>query len=502
MMARIYSSASEVIIWLGKKADNVDLAFEQLRTSHEAIQQHGDRYQPGSNAGRITHPNQSKSSTAMAMTALLERQWFRRTWVIQEAVLAKKATLMCGDLSLPFKSVTTVCSHWYKHNFRLITGLPVSRPLLAMSELQNGIEKKQNISLLAALMVTKGAESGDPRDRAFGLMSLVSANANPGIKVDYYMSCEELYAQIVKHDIDANERLVMLAFAGLGLFSGDVNLPSWVPDWSLCDNFFMDLMCNTGYKAAKETKPAVSWPGTGKARMKAVFIDEIVDTGTHMLPDGFDPAKAAAEGRGKTSHMDHWQFTNIKGHYLLKFDAETDVASLFKDLNHLTKDFTTYPTGEHLEDVKLRTVILDFTGLEKDEDWVSKYRTAYLAVQEDSNLVTMLGILSSSSGDSGSGHGYQEWTYFDHNKERYLRTIADWTRCRVLYSTKKGYIGWGSDVAQKGDKVFVLLGANVPFIVRPVGEGVYKLIGPSYIHGFMYGEALEGDYKEEDITLE
>lgn len=303
MMSRIYSSASEVIIWLGEKADNVDLAFEQLRTSHEAIEQHGDRYEPGSNAGHITHPGQSKSSTAMAMTALLERQWFKRTWIIQEAVLAKKATLMCGDLSLPFKSVTRVCSHWYKHNFRLITGLPVSRPLLAMAELQNGIEKKQNISLFAALTVTKGAESGDPRDRAFGLMSLVSAHANPGIEVDYYMSCEDLYALIIKHDIDANERLVMLGFAGLGLFSGDVKLPSWVPDWSLCDNFFMDLMCNTGYKAAKDTKPAVSWPEAGKAKMKAVFLDEIVDTGTQMLPDGFDPEKAALEGRGKKSHL-------------------------------------------------------------------------------------------------------------------------------------------------------------------------------------------------------
>lgn len=178
------------------------------------------------------------------------------------------------------------------------------------------------------------------------------------------------------------------------------------------------------------------------------------------------------------------------------------MASLFKDLNHLTKDFTTYPTGEHLEDVKLRTVVLDFTGLEKDEEWVSKYRTAYMAAQEDSNLVTMLAIISSSSGYSDSGHGYQEWTYFDENKERYLRTIADWTRCRVLYSTKKGYIGWGSDVAQKGDKVYVLLGANVPFIMRPVCDGVYKLIGPSYIHGFMYGEALGGGYKEEEILIE
>jgi hypothetical protein len=46
------------------------------------------------------------------------------------------------------------------------------------------------------------------------------------------------------------------------------------------------------------------------------------------------------------------------------------------------------------------------------------------------------------------------------------------------------------------------LGAKVPFVVRPVGNGMYKLIGGCYIHSFMHVEAVKkNEVKEQDIHL-
>lgn len=56
--------------------------------------------------------------------------------------------------------------------------------------------------------------------------------------------------------------------------------------------------------------------------------------------------------------------------------------------------------------------------------------------------------------------------------------------------TAKGYPALVPERAQIGDHIVVLLGGDVPFVLRPRAEGHWSLVGESYIHGFMDGEAL------------
>ena len=51
-------------------------------------------------------------------------------------------------------------------------------------------------------------------------------------------------------------------------------------------------------------------------------------------------------------------------------------------------------------------------------------------------------------------------------------------------------MGLGPKDIRKGDIVSVLLGGQVPFILRKL-EDTYMLIGESCIHGIMNGEALD-----------
>ena len=52
---------------------------------------------------------------------------------------------------------------------------------------------------------------------------------------------------------------------------------------------------------------------------------------------------------------------------------------------------------------------------------------------------------------------------------------------------------------------YILLGASLPFVLRPAEESRYSLIGDCYMHGIMDGEAMTdldpGKYTLEDITL-
>ncbi|KAH9204191.1 heterokaryon incompatibility protein-domain-containing protein [Leptodontidium sp. 2 PMI_412] len=68
---------------------------------------------------------------------------------------------------------------------------------------------------------------------------------------------------------------------------------------------------------------------------------------------------------------------------------------------------------------------------------------------------------------------------------------------RRLFVTETGYIGAGPRNMQIGDQVFVLLGGEVPFVMREVEavdtDKLYRLVGDCYVHGIMDGEAVNNE---------
>jgi hypothetical protein len=70
-----------------------------------------------------------------------------------------------------------------------------------------------------------------------------------------------------------------------------------------------------------------------------------------------------------------------------------------------------------------------------------------------------------------------------------------WTRqpCfgRRQFVTDNGFLGLGPRNMQVGDIVCVLFGGSIPYILRSNDtSGVFKLVGESYVHGIMHGEAI------------
>ncbi|GME25429.1 heterokaryon incompatibility protein-domain-containing protein [Neofusicoccum parvum] len=70
---------------------------------------------------------------------------------------------------------------------------------------------------------------------------------------------------------------------------------------------------------------------------------------------------------------------------------------------------------------------------------------------------------------------------------RYRRTSYG----RTVSRTDADQLGNGPRRLEVGDQVWVLAGANVPFVFRPQARGGYQFIGEAYVHGIMNGEALD-----------
>jgi hypothetical protein len=71
---------------------------------------------------------------------------------------------------------------------------------------------------------------------------------------------------------------------------------------------------------------------------------------------------------------------------------------------------------------------------------------------------------------------------------------------RTFFCTEQGHIGLGPWIMEIGDECWLPLGSTVPFVLRPVAERRYKVLGQAYVNRIMEGEAVEclseGDFEE------
>lgn len=83
----------------------------------------------------------------------------------------------------------------------------------------------------------------------------------------------------------------------------------------------------------------------------------------------------------------------------------------------------------------------------------------------------------------------------EHGTARILRDIESsfWAACsgRRLFRTKTGFFGISNQAVQEGDSVWILAGAETPFVLRNRNGNEWLVVGEAYLHGAMEGEATE-----------
>jgi hypothetical protein len=62
---------------------------------------------------------------------------------------------------------------------------------------------------------------------------------------------------------------------------------------------------------------------------------------------------------------------------------------------------------------------------------------------------------------------------------------------RVVFRTEENYVGVGSNLLREGDTAAIFYGADLAFALRLNGKNQHQILGPCYIHGIMFGEAVK-----------
>ncbi|EHK16293.1 uncharacterized protein TRIVIDRAFT_39487 [Trichoderma virens Gv29-8] len=238
---------------------------------------------------------------------VLDRNWFNRLWVIQEACLAPAVVFVCGSKSLCFDCFRSGVlfyniynTHWVRH---LTEAMPqrVLRQRDALFGKTVGLRRIfQERKAIHQMRVRQGLHdlvlkynvNDDQKkigatleqDRIFGLLGLTTDNDNlrKQVRVDYGAEITQTYSEIAA--LLLQENIDVLLFNQRP--KKTPGLPSWVPDWA------MNLTIPIGYMALKE--PTFT-AGGGKAEapvlmknehpqlhISGIFVDAISDLGTRL----------------------------------------------------------------------------------------------------------------------------------------------------------------------------------------------------------------------------
>ncbi|CAN9300837.1 unnamed protein product [Alternaria alternata] len=195
IMARIYSGASQVLVYLGEE----DLGF----------------------GSRTLWMDTERRQTALKK--LFAKRWASRVWVIQEVALAQKLTMVTGSASCPMDANLMSRIRGRAKISRLQVPGPLAWDPLVSAPTRD---------LLTILQMTHNCSSTDPRDKVYGLLGLVGERLQSLIEIDYSQTVEEVMTRAAAAIIICREDFEILAYASLRARPAQKRLPTWVPDWA------------------------------------------------------------------------------------------------------------------------------------------------------------------------------------------------------------------------------------------------------------------------------
>ena len=328
--------------------------------------------------------------------------------------------------------------------------------------------------LLGLLRLTRPFKSSDPRDKVYALIGLVLDPQGIDLKADYNISTEDLYVSVAIESLDKRKDLTLLANAGMPSTPGDLKLPSWVPDWTN-NNEGRAIIAATlaadavNRSATKNSQPKLSISAGSKVlTIRGVQIDTIAKLETSLL-----------FGEG-VFQLDN-DAVRREARWNLRCKACLDSYVAFAE------HACSFPEGQAREESLWRTLCCDLTAeipiTRAPAEYVIGYKILQMAneaTREDGQVDTLSLHLRASSLFPG------QWDHFT----MFMGTLGGYCRGRNLCVTDGGYLGSVPTGSLVGDKICLLFGSRVPFLLRECNEGYFKLVGECYIHGMMDGEGM------------
>lgn len=477
LMREIYKKSSRGLLWLGEIVD--EEGGWEVRDAQVALD--FVRFVAASNSNEKSLPStiatpKAAEGAKRAFEYMILHPWWSRIWTVQEAILPPASIFVWGPLSISMEIMNLAAK-----NIHVLTATHNDSPI---STFLDGEVLNYFTSYVMGLGFTRGGEppfyilkrwlyrnATDPLDKVYALMGLFPDNTFPRVpSCDYELSPATLYTRITCDLIEAEWSLrPLIGQRGEPKETG--GLPTWVPDlvrrheyekrpWMFWNHVFR---YNEFSAAGKKCLAGDSVTGGPDLWLRGVYVDKVVEVGNVLT----DESSTEPSDEQLASTITSWK------KILIRF-----MSGRIND---------TYIGGGAWIDAFWRTMLGD---LIMDIE-VPLRRATSSDRQHFDSFIENLSI-----------------------NETY-HSIRQMVINQAFFVTQDGYIGLGPPTVLADDAVWVLFGANVPFVLRPqrdttlqdpdeprLSSGSYQFVGDAFVCGIMDSEAVEDcEGKQADVLV-
>lgn len=519
IMGKIYSRASRVTVWLGVADRSTKTAFDFIHDVASRVPKEVETWDDNktdqylSSSGfwdRIGRPKWT-AAERHALVRLYLRNWFTRTWVIQEAVFASDPVVICGSNSATWRAmyVASMITRYHDLTNLAINEVKGARRLLRMRDgyfapiaaippavvllkqfckqipalINDENRGFQTAELLyAAIRLTQCLKATEPRDKIFAPVAMVLhvlpfEELMARLKPDYSKSIVQVFTEassfLLQHDEKISGRGFFLSVARSSTPSQVEGLPSWVQDYTLSADrtILRDIDCKFNCNAGITPDTNVEFTLVGSTlRLCASRLGTV----TELVPLPFYPILSGLA----PELLPLLQFAAA----LPDFDASGDPAIL--SMIHSVAVGCMREYDYETASARFRKMFTEALCL------VATRRQ--ILEEEDSILIGLLedferrGIpaFPTLAQLRYRTKGSEPFTIRRDQAFEFIRTTH-----RQLFQSTEGYLGIVPTTAQSGDEIMFLQVSPVPYVFRKTDRpGEYTLVGEAYVHGVMYGE--------------
>ena len=188
LMSRIFSGAQKVVVWLGPRHSDSDVAMRAL--AEYASYQHNRR-----RCARFWN-----SPGGLAVTRLCRRMYWTRLWIIQELMLAKDTCLLCGDMSIAWTDFCNVLQSNERvsqsrndrnRDYEIVSRSPA---MSIVKQSQQGLQR----TLWDLMSQNYDLECADQKDKIFALLGIAKVDPLLAIQPDYQMPLRCLLNKVLR----------------------------------------------------------------------------------------------------------------------------------------------------------------------------------------------------------------------------------------------------------------------------------------------------------------
>ncbi|KAF4536067.1 Heterokaryon incompatibility protein [Lasiodiplodia theobromae] len=564
MMREIYQEASKVIVWLGSAQDDSNAAMDMITGDvtagcEEATvpgdfdffhdddlpqskgkqpvrdtfrqDQHSKSFDPeqlsddGDTIRGDTEGAESDSERAWgALLALVQRPWWTRAWVLQEYTVPKKEPIFqCGKQVVTGKELQEMCSlppKAIESISRFLTPETVAlKAAFRLNPLFMTREKFQEdgqLDLRRLLRYNLNSQATNLRDKVIALLGLTSQECRDALIPDYSKSITEIFAEAAKYIIQSTGDLNILSINTNSSRETDPPLPSWVPDWGLFATRALTLLQSFVYEASGPYSACIG-PSSEPDILEAGGIP--IDRVTHVT-DIITPESVTSGGLDTLRRTIRALHDELLSAITTSRSTTTTTHTKRPDIDPDRLHPPDSSTPRRRNPRKRR--------LNPDQFWRTLVADRYMLPDQsfESPAPAAFGQLFDLIFDEHPDTSCIPVDFLPAappatRLERFVAPLAaqmgQVLATRRVFVTEGGRTGVGPAEAAVGDVAAVLMGGEMPFLLREVpveeegeegeegeeegeggeegqgrGPGMVKLVGEAYVHGVMHGEVVEG----------